>query len=352
MITENAKSLLEDRYMLENENSWSDICNRVAKNIAEQEEDPTKYQSKFYDIIHDLDFIPNSPTLMNADTDLQFLSACLVLPVEDSMEGIYDAIKNQALVTKAGAGTGFAFSDLRPKGDIVHSTNKQSTGPLSFMKVFDQSTEAVKQGGRRKGANMGVLNVHHPDIEDFIDAKTEEGVLENFNLSVGITDEFMEALENGEKYKLYNPRNNKIWDTIPAKRVWDKIVKNAHKNGEPGVVFLDEINRKHPVNEEIKGVNVCGEQPLLEGESCNLGAINLANFVEGDEVNWHRLKDVIKTATRFLDDVIDANDYPIDLIEKKTKKYRKIGLGVMGWHEMLIKLNVRYDSEKALELAE
>lgn len=353
VLTKGAQELLERRYFVEDEETWVDLCYRVAVNISEQEtHDIDHWRREFLKIMKDLDFIPNSPTLMNAGTPIQYLSACMVLPVDDSIEGIFESVKNAAIVNQAGAGTGFSFSKIRPEGDIVNSTGGIASGPISFMKNFDMATQTVKQGGRRKGANMGVLRVDHPDIFDFITCKDEDGVFENFNLSVGLTDEFMKALENGDTFDLVNPRNGEVYTTVFASEIWELIVKQAHKNGEPGIVFLDEINRKHPINEEIHAVNVCGEQPLLENEQCTLGAINLSNMVIDGEIAWTKLESVIKSAVRFLDNSIDANKYPVDGLEEKAKLYRKIGLGVMGWAEMLINLGIPYDSEEALFLAE
>ena len=384
--TEAAMSLLRDRYMQDDEHSWLGICNRVAHNIASQEteeENQIYYEGEFFDILKRMDFIPNSPTLMNAGTDLQFLSACLVLPVEDSIEGIFSAIKEQAQVSKAGAGTGFAFSRLRPKGSLVSSTGEPSSGPIPFMEIFDKNTDAIIQGGRRKGANMAVMRVDHPDITEFINIKYEpdrrnqeilqklkdnmqlnreqiakakrilvESQFTNFNISVGANAKFMEAVEKDGEIELTNPKDGESWGKIPARELWQKIIERAWTNGDPGMVWLDKINEEHPVNERIESVNVCGEVPLLPYESCNLGAINLANFAEKGSFDWSRLEKVIPVAVRFLDNVIDANEYPVPDIEKSTKEYRKIGVGVMGFHEALIRQNIAYDSEEGLEFAE
>ncbi len=385
------QQLLEDRYLLEDENSWHDIAIRVADIAAQEELDYETWFEEFEAMINNKDFIPNSPCLMNAATKEQYMSACNVLPVDDSMNSIFEAIKQLALVNKAGSGTGFAFSRLREKGARVGDIDGVSSGPLSFMKVFDRATDIVKQGGRRKGANMGVLRVDHPDIKEFITSKGTlndknkeifesmksqlnkkeaevlkntllEQQLTNFNISVGITDEFMEAVMEDKKFKLRSPKNNSVVDEVNAVELFELIVEYAHKNGEPGMIFLDEINRKHPIKERIEGVNVCGEQPLLPYESCTLGAINLANMLRGVdfinyepvnyEIAWDYLECIVRNAVRFLDNIIDANDYPLPELEDMAKKYRKIGIGVMGFHEMLIKLDIPYDSPKARDLAE
>ncbi|MCU4138648.1 MAG: Ribonucleotide reductase alpha subunit [Thermodesulfobacteria bacterium] len=364
-LREPALIVLKQRYLLKNENNEiietpEDLFERVAKAVASAETNFSKdpniceiYAEKFYDLMVNLDFLPNSPTLMNAGCPLGQLSACFVLPIEDSLDSIFETLKFTALIHKSGGGTGFSFSNLRPKGDIVASTQGVASGPLSFIKVFDCATEAIKQGGKRRGANMGILRIDHPDIEEFIIAKREEKILTNFNLSVAITDHFMEALKKGEKFPLINPRNKKIVKYVDPKRIFSLIAESAWECGDPGVIFIDTINRYNPTPHlgEIEATNPCGEQPLLPFESCNLGSINLANFVEDGKINWEDLKEVIHLAVRFLDNVIEINRFPIPQINKITKLTRKIGLGVMGFADFLIKLNISYAEPEAIALA-
>ena len=364
-LREPALIVLKQRYLLKNENNEiietpEDLFERVAKAVASAEANFSKdpniceiYAEKFYDLMVNLDFLPNSPTLMNAGCPLGQLSACFVLPIEDSLDSIFETLKFTALIHKSGGGTGFSFSNLRPKGDIVASTQGVASGPLSFIKVFDSATEAIKQGGKRRGANMGILRIDHPDIEEFIIAKREEKILTNFNLSVAITDHFMEALKKGEKFPLINPRNKKIVKYVDPKRIFSLIAESAWECGDPGVIFIDTINRYNPTPHlgEIEATNPCGEQPLLPFESCNLGSINLANFVEDGKINWEDLKEVIHLAVRFLDNVIEINRFSIPQINKITKLTRKIGLGVMGFADFLIKLNISYAEPEAVALA-
>jgi len=358
-LSDNALRVLRERYLIKDDEgnvieTPEEMFMRVAKAVAQAEgEESEELVKEFYNLMASLDFLPNSPTLMNAGRTGGQLAACFVLPIEDSMEGIFEALKNMALIHKSGGGTGYNFSKLRPAGDKVSSTNGVASGPVSFMGMFDQATEVVMQGGMRRGANMGILNADHPDVFNFIRAKTEEGKLKNFNISIGASDKFMKAVENDEDWDLINPRNGEVTKTVKARELFNLICEMAWKTGDPGMIFLDRLEETNPTPHlgKIDATNPCGEQPLLPFEACNLGSINLSHMVKDGEIDWEKLKRTTRLAVRFLDDVIDVNEYPIPIIKETVMKTRKIGLGVMGWADMLFMLRIPYDSEEAIELA-
>ncbi len=387
-LTKNALTVLKTRYLLRDERgniteTPEEMFRRVAHTIALSEKiyggDAKKREAEFYDAMTSLLFLPNTPTLINAGKELGQLAACFVLPVNDSMTSIFDSLKNAALILQSGGGTGFSFSKLRPRSDIVKSTGGIASGPVSFMRVYNTATEVIKQGGARRGANMGILKIDHPDILEFIKIKRHAEELLNFNISIAVTDAFMKALRSNSKYRLFNPRSGRSAGSLRAKAVFDEIVESAWETGDPGLIFIDRINRDNPTPRlgDIESTNPCGEQPLLPFEACILGSINLSKAVKevrsqelrvrskkpvksassfilypsSFKIDWVRLAYLVHLGVRFLDDAIDANNYPIPEVEKMHKGNRKIGLGVMGWADMLIKLGIRYNSQAAFELA-
>lgn len=359
-LTRTAKAVLKQRYLLKNKKgkvaeTAEGMFKRVASEISGIDalygQEKKSSEKEFFSAMKSLDFLPNSPTLMNAGTQIPQMSACFVLPVDDSIESIFDSLKNMALIHQSGGGVGFSFSRLRPEGDIVSTSKGISSGPVSFMRIFDTATEVMKSGGRRRGANMGILNANHPDILGFVSAK-ERGDLPNFNLSVGASDRFMEAARKKKSMALVNPRTGKTEKRESAAKIFSEAAKNAWETGDPGMVFLDEINRRHPLKEEIEATNPCGEQPLLPYESCNLGSINLSNMANSRKIDWEKLRKTVHLGVHFLDNVIDASVSPLVQIGKTTGRSRKIGLGVMGFADMLIKLGIRYDSKEAVKAAE
>jgi ribonucleoside-diphosphate reductase alpha chain len=367
-LTENSEKVLQQRYLRKDAHGSiietpEGLFRRVAKAVAAAElqwskNDPAFWEEKFYRIMSELLFLPNSPTLMNAGTPQSQLSACFVLPVEDSLPGIFTTLKEAVLIQQSGGGTGFNFSHLRPKDDVVAEYGGTAAGPVSFMRVFDTATEHIKQGGKRRGANMGILNVDHPDIAEFIRAKRTMNALNNFNISVGITDDFMHVLEFNGEWRLIHPNNKKVVKIVSANQIWDDIIESAWQTGDPGLIFLDTINTTNPTPGvgNIEATNPCGEVPLLPYEPCNLGSINLSKCIKeekgGNTIDWGLLEEIVETAVRFLDNVIDVNHYITPETRSMALGNRKIGLGIMGWAELLIQLEIPYDTEEALQLAE
>lgn len=362
-LSTNAIRVLESRYLLRNSEGAfietpQQLFERVAKHIAKAEliyndaGTAEKWEKIFYDIISHLYFLPNSPTLMNAGLPLNQLSACFVLPIEDSINDIFTTLKNTALIQQSGGGTGFNFSSLRHKGDFIYTSSGNSSGPIAFMKIFDVATENIKQGGKRRGANMGILNIDHPDIEEFVASKHNEGALTNFNISVGMYNDFMRAVQEDDYWQLKHPSTRHVVKTISAKELWNSIISNAWKSGDPGLVFLDTINETNPTPTigDITCTNPCGEVPLLPFEACNLGSIDVSKFYNNldKKFNWKQLAEIIAYSIRFLDNVIDMNNYIIPEIKAMVMGNRKIGLGIMGWADLLIKMEIPYASEQAI----
>ncbi len=358
-----AETVLRRRYLRRDEDGEvvetpAELFRRVAETLAQVEArfggDVDATERAFYEAMTALEFLPNSPTLMNAGTDLQQLAACFVLPIEDSLESIFTALEQTALVHQSGGGTGFSFSNLRPEGDVVMKTDGVASGPVSFMRIFDAATEQIKQGGRRRGANMGVLEASHPDVEAFVTAKAETDAFRNFNLSVATDAAFWEAFDADDPYDLVNPRTGEVVERIDPDALFDLIAEMAWETGDPGILFLDAINEDNPTPHlgRLEATNPCGEVPLLPYEACVLGSINLAQHTDGDEIDWAKLRETVHLAVRFLDDAIEASTFPVTEIEEAMARTRKIGLGVMGFHDLLVDLRVPYYSEEAVAIAD
>ncbi len=363
MLTSNALEILRARYLKRNESGEvaetpEELFRRVARAVSRAETGQAAlWEERFYELMEQGLFLPNSPTLMNAGLAEGQLSACFVLPVEDTMQSIFETLKNTALIHQSGGGTGFNFSRLRPRGDRTGAGPGSASGPIAFMKVYDEATEQVKQGGRRRGANMGILNVTHPDIRSFMECKSDPSVLQNFNISVGVTDAFMQAVEAGSSWTLINPRDGRQWGEVPARELWDVLCHQAWQTGDPGLLFLDTINKGNPLPAlgDLEATNPCGELPLFPYESCNLGSVNLSKMLKRNpdgtpELDWDQLARVTAGALRFLDDVISVNRFLLSEIRSMTLGNRKVGLGVMGWAELLMELGIPYASERAVEL--
>ncbi len=360
----NAIKVLEQRYLLRDDHgnvieTPEQMFRRVAHNIGSADEkhpgfNPVESEEEFYGLMVSKDFLPNSPTLMNAGAQVQQLAACFVLPIEDSIPDIFESVKKTAIIQQTGGGTGFNFSKLRPRGDIVHSTKGIASGPVSFMRIFDTLTSSMKEGGKRRGANMGILNVDHPDILEFIAAKEREGEIANFNLSVGLTEKFMQAVENNEDYDLINPSTGQAVNRLNARNVFELIVAKAWSNGEPGIVFLDRLDENNPTPKagKIIATNPCGEQPLLPYEACNLGSINVSGFYKNGGIDWERLRKTVHTCIHFLDNAIDMSDYKLPEVKKIVMENRKVGLGVMGFADLLFELKIAYDSDAGVKTGE
>ena len=359
-----ARTVLERRYLRRDEQgnlveSPSELWHRVAEHVAAVEEqfdarDSERVKDRFRELLENREFLPNSPTLMNAGTELNQLGACFVLPVHDSIESIFEAVKQTALIHQSGGGTGFSFSEIRPSGDTVSKTGGVASGPVSFMRIIDSATQEIKQGGRRRGANMGVLRVDHPDIVEFIESKKDSDSLKNFNLSVATTDRFWTAYERGQSFPLINPRTGEVSETVDPSELLDRMAEAAWGTGDPGLLFLDTINEQNPTPDQgdLTATNPCGEVPLLPYEACVLGSIDLSKMTDGSSVDWNKLERTAQLGVRFLDNAITASQFPVDEIETMMEANRKIGLGVMGFHDMLIDLGVSYDSDRAVEWAE